>query len=88
MVGNTYDLNNQDLQYFITNTQLDREIQRRNLLFSVVNDLKYNINYGDNKSKRHYFIEDLNPEELVDQFKLIVFLKVRGNDNLMFTRKS
>ena len=100
--------------------------------------MKYNINYGDKKSKRYYFIKDLNnqctyreipyeqsqlgsglnqytrasspskssictgqrpanpvvcitlpsdPDELVDQLKLIVLEKVGGNDNPMLSEQ-
>ena len=109
--GNTYNLNDPDLSYFITNAQLDTQPQNVNLIYSFLNDMKYNINYGDKKSKRYYFIKDLinqyiyqhipyqlsqlgsgfnqyvflpsDPDELVDQLKLIVLEKVGGNDNPM-----
>ena len=57
--GNTYNLNDPDLQCFITNAQLDTQPQNVNLIYSFLNDMKYNINYGDKKSKRYYFIKDL-----------------------------
>ena len=57
--GNTYNLNDPDLSYFITNAQLDTQPQNVNLIYSFLNDKKYNINYGDKKSKRYYFINDL-----------------------------
>ena len=57
--GNTYNLNDPDLSYFITNAQLDTQPQNVNLIYSFLNDMKYNINYGDKKSKRYYFIKDL-----------------------------
>ena len=56
---NKYNLNDPDLQYFITNAQLDTQPQNVNLIYSFLNDMKYNINYGDKKSKRYYFIKDL-----------------------------
>ena len=114
--GNTYNLNNPDLQYFLTNTQIDKEILNENLIHSFLNDMKYNLNYGDKKSKRYYFIKDLinqykyqhipnqlsqlgsgfnqnvflpsDPDELVDQLKLLYFEKVGGNDNPMLVNKS
>ena len=72
--------------------------------------MKYNINYGDKKSKRYYFIKDLiiqyiyqhsqlgsgfnqyvflpsDPDELVDQLKLLYFEKVGGNDNPMLSEQ-
>ena len=39
----SYDLNDPDLQYCITN----REISNVNIVFNFVNDMKYNINYED-----------------------------------------
>ena len=62
--GNTYDLNDTDLKYFISNAQLDTQPQNVNLIYSFLNDMKYNINYGDKKSKRYYFIKDL-----INQYK-------------------
>ena len=125
--GNKYNLNDPDLQYFITNTQLDTQPQNVNLIYSFLNDMKYNINYGDKKSKRYYFIKDLinqyiyqhipyqlsqlgsglnqytrasrpskssiciflpsDPDELVDQLKLLYFEKVGGNDNPMLSEQ-
>ena len=109
--GNTYNLNDPDLQYFMTNTQIDDE----NLIHSFLNGMKYNLNYGDKKSKRYYFIKDLiiqykyqhipyqlsqlgsgfnqyvflpsDPDELVDQLKLLYFEKVGGNDNPMLSEQ-
>ena len=63
--------------------------------------MNFDINYGDKKSIRYYFIKDLypgyqqlgsglrscaiflpsDPNELVDQLKLLYFGKVGGNDN-------
>ena len=57
--GNTYNLNDLYLSYFISNAQLDRAIQNKNLIFSFLSDMKYNINYGHKKSKRYCFIKDL-----------------------------
>ena len=53
--GNTYDLRDFGLSYFITNTQLDKEIQNKNLIFILINDLKYKIYYGVENSIRCYF---------------------------------
>ena len=112
--GNTYNLNDPDLQYFMTNTQTDKEIQNENLIHSFLNDMNYNLNYGDEKSKRYCFIRDLiiqykyrqipyrdsqwgsglkfvflpsDPDDLVDQLKLIVLEKVGGNDNPMLSEQ-
>ena len=49
--GNKYNLNDPDLSNFITNAQLDTQPQNVNLIYSFLNDMKYNINYGDKKSK-------------------------------------
>ena len=113
--GNTYNLNDPDLQYFMTNTQIDKEIHDENLIHSFLNGMKDNLNYGDKKSKRYYFIKDLinqykyqhipyqlsqlgsgfnqyvflpsDPDELVDQLKLLYFEKVGGNDNPMLSEQ-
>ena len=58
--GHSYDLNDPDLQYFITNTKFDREINNKNIIYSFLKDMNYNINYGDKKSIRYYFIKDLH----------------------------
>ena len=50
--GISYDLNDPDLQYLITNTHFDRQINSMNLIYSFLNDMNYNINYGDKKSIR------------------------------------
>ena len=52
--GNIYDLNDPDRQYFITNTKFDREINHTNMIYSFLNDMNYNINYGDKKSMRYF----------------------------------
>ena len=104
--GNTYNLNDPDLSYFITNTHLDKEIHNVSIIDQFLNDVKYDINYGDKKSDRYHFIKDIkqqpidtyqqpyqvgsglkfiflpsDPNELVDQLKLIYLEKVGGNDN-------
>ena len=109
--GNTYNLNDPDLSYFITYTQLDKEIQNENLIYNFLKDMKYDLNYGDKKSSRYNIIKHLfqpqlgsginftratnpskslicvflpsDPDELVDQLKLLYFEKVGGNDNPM-----
>ena len=53
------DLNDRDLRYLTTNTQFDREIKIVNTIFNFLNDMNFNINYGDKKSMRYYFIKDL-----------------------------
>ena len=106
--GHSNDLKDPDLQYFITNTKFDREIKTKNIIYSFLNDMYYNIDYGDKKSIRYYFIEDLHiqnyqlgsglpgyvrsssqsytnqyvflpsePDEIVDQLKLLYFEKNR-----------
>ena len=57
--NNMYNLNDPDLSYFISNAQLDTQPQNVNLIYSFLNDMKYNINYGDQQSKRYYVIKDL-----------------------------
>ena len=142
--GNSYNLNDPDLQYFITNTQFDKPINNWSPIYNFLNDMKYDLNYGDKKSIRYQFIKELysryqlqgytqgftqgqsqsytreatqgftgsglreatqsyangeysrssthspaqqyiflpsDPDELVDQLKLLYFEKVGGNDN-------
>ena len=50
--GNTYYLNDPDLSYFITNTHFDNLPQNSKIIYSFLNDMKYNINYGNKKSHR------------------------------------
>ena len=57
--GNSFNLNDPDLQYFITITKFDREINNVNIIFNFLNDMKFNISYGDKKSIRYYFNKDL-----------------------------
>ena len=101
--GNTYYLNDPDLSYFITNTHFDNLPQNSNIIYSFLNDLKYNIYYGDKKSHRYHFIKSMlqpqigsglnfaflpsDPDELVDQLKLLYFEKVGGNDNPMLSEQ-
>ena len=47
--GNSYDLSNPDLQYFITNTQFDKPINSWDSIYTFLNDMKYDLNYGDKK---------------------------------------
>ena len=111
--GHSYDLNDPDLQYFITNTKFDKQINNQGLIYSFLNDMNYDIYYGDKNSMRYFFIKDLinqytyqqsqslknqlgsglndeasqisllpsDPDELVDQLKLLYFEKLGGNDN-------
>ena len=125
--GNIYDLNDPDLQYFITNTQFDSQLQNVNTIFNFLNDMNYNINYGVKKSMRYYFIKDLiqqyyqqsaefsaelstqlpnqvgsglngryanqyvflpsDPDEIVDQLKLLHFEKLGGNDSFLLNEQ-
>ena len=57
--GNSYDLNHPDLQYFITNTQFDKPINNWGPIYNFLNDMKYDLNYGDKKSTRYQFIKEL-----------------------------
>ena len=101
--GNTYYLNDPDLSYFITNTHFDNLPQNSNIIYSFLNDMKYNIYYGEKKSHRYNFIKSMlqpqigsglnfiflpsDPDELVDQLKLLYFEKVGGNDNPMLSEQ-
>ena len=62
--GNTYNLNDPDLSYFITYTQLDKEIQNENLIYNFLKDMKYDLNYGDEKSSRYKIIKYLFQPQL------------------------
>ena len=57
--GHSYDLSNPDLQYFITNTQFDKPINDWSAIYIFLNDMKYDLNYGDKKSIRYQFIKEL-----------------------------
>ena len=136
--GNSYDLSNQDLQYFITNTQFDKPINNWGPIYNFLNDMKYDLNYGDKKSIRYQFIKEFSsryqlqgftqgqsqsytqgftgsglngesyretsrsstrsstqqyiflpsdPDELVDQLKLLYFEKVGGNDSFLINEQ-
>ena len=140
--GNSYDLSNPDLQYFITNTQFDKPRNNWGPIYNFLNDIKYDLNYGDKKSIRYQFIKELysryqlqgftqgesqsytreatqgftgsglqsyangesyrgsyreysqqyiflpsDPDELVDQLKLLYFEKVGGNDSFLINEQ-
>ena len=57
--GNSYNLNDPDLQNFITNTQFDKQINNWDSIYNFLNDMKYDLNYGDKKSIRYQFIKEL-----------------------------
>ena len=57
--GNSYNLNDPDLQYFITNTQFNKQINNWDSIYNFLNDMKYDLNYGDKKSIRYQFIKEL-----------------------------
>ena len=112
-----YDLNDPDLQYFITNTQFDRELNNLDTIYNYLNDIKYDINYGDKKSTRYLFNKNLinqytyqqsqlgsglgeathentqivflpsDPDELVDQLKLLYFEILGGNDSFLINEQ-
>ena len=100
--GNTYYLNDLDLSNFITNTQHDK-IKNIAVKYNFLRDVNYYLNYGDKKSNRYNFIKSMlqpqigsglnfvslpsDPDELVDQLKLLYFEKVGGNDNPMLSEQ-
>ena len=57
--GNSYNLNDPDLQYFITNTQFDKQKKNWDSIYNFLNDMKYDLNYADKKSIRYHFIKEL-----------------------------
>ena len=129
--GNSYDLSDPDLQYFITNTQFDKQINNWVSIYNFLNDMKYDLNCGDKKSIRYQFIKELysryqlqgfaqgytqahdsqgftgsglngdisrsstqqyiflpsDPDELVDQLKLLYFEKGGGNDSFLINEQ-
>ena len=137
--GNSYDLSDPDLQYFITNTQFDKPINSWDSICTFLNDMKYDLNYGYKKSIRYQFIKELysryqlqgytqahdsqgqsrsqlqgftgsglngetsrnstrsstqqyiflpsDPDELVDQLKLLYFEKNGGNDSFLINEQ-
>ena len=100
--GNTYYLNDPDLSNFITNTQHDK-IKNIAVKYTFLRDMNYNLSYGDKKSNRYNFVKSMlqpqigsglnfvflpsDPDELVDQLKLLYFEKVGGNDNPMLSEQ-
>ena len=68
--GNTYNLNDPDFSFFITNVQIDKEIQNENLIYNFLKDMKYDLNYGDKKLKRYYFIKHLIIQNTYQQSQL------------------
>ena len=100
--GNTYYLNDPDLTNFNTNTQHDK-IKNIAVKYNFLRDMNYDLNYGDKKSNRYNFIKSMlqpqigsglnfvflpsDPDELVDQLKLLYFEKVGGNDNPMLSEQ-
>ena len=100
--GNTYYLNDPDLSTFITNTQHDK-IKNIAVKYTFLRDMNYDLNYGDKKSNRYNFIKSMlqpqiasglnfvflpsDPDELIDQLKLLYFEKVGGNDNPMLSEQ-
>ena len=115
---NTYIMNQPRLSYFISNTQIDKEIQNVKLIYNFLKDMNYDLNDGDKKSSRYTIIKYLfqpqfgseldrysdlhtpsrgkspiylflpsDPNELVDQLKLIALEKVGGNDNPMLSEQ-
>ena len=52
--GNIYDLIDPGLQYVITNTKVDKQINNLGTIYSFLNDMNYDKNYGDKKSVRFF----------------------------------
>ena len=53
--GNSYDLSNPDFQNFISNTQFDNPINNWDSIYNFLNDMNFDLNYGDKKSIRCQF---------------------------------
>ena len=45
--GRTYNLNNPDLQYFITNTSIEREVNDLKTISNFLIDMEYDSSEGD-----------------------------------------
>ena len=58
--GRTYNLNNPDLQYFITNTNIERAINDIDTIANFLYDMGYDATKGDKKSDRYRMIRDLD----------------------------
>ena len=67
--GNINDLSDQDLSYFISNKHFVREIQGRHFIFNLVNDMSYNIIYGDKQSMRFSFFKHLRFRNMYQQYQ-------------------
>ena len=55
--GNSYNLSDPDLQYFMFITKFDREINNKIISFSFSNDMNYSINYRDKKLIRYFLLK-------------------------------
>ena len=60
--GNTYDLNDSELSHFLTNKQLEQQIQNTKVFLNLLKDILYNISYGIKKSFGYNFIKNLYPQ--------------------------
>ena len=49
--GNSYNLSDPDLQYYITNTQFHKPINNWGPIYTFLNDMKYDLKYGDKKNQ-------------------------------------
>ena len=78
--GDSYNLNDSDLKYFITNTQFDKQFNNLDIIcsfFLFLQDMKYNIKKGDMKSDRYNFIKDFLQPQIGSGF---VFLPSDPNE--------
>ena len=53
--GNPYNLTDSNVSFFITNTQIDREIDNVGLIQSFLLDMKYDISTRDKTSDKKIF---------------------------------
>ena len=56
---NKYNLKVSNLSFFISNTQIDRDIDNVGLFQSFLLDMKYDLSAGDKRSDRCNFIKEL-----------------------------
>ena len=95
--GNKYDMNNKDLSYFLSNSNINvNDIKDHKLIANFCKDVEYDLKKtGDRKSRRYNFIKKLSsktfgegivflssdPNELGDRLYLLYQEKIAGNNS-------
>ena len=84
--GNKYDMNNKDLSYFLSDTNINvNDIKDHKLIANFCKDVNYDTNlYGDRKSRRYRYIKKLEAKNLkasvIIETKDLIFLSSDPND--------